>query len=43
MICDIEEREKSYHPSQLTRFSDKVGPEKLEEIMSRLIEELVDA
>ena len=26
MICDIEEREKPYHPSQLTRFRTCVGP-----------------
>ena len=42
MICDIEEREKPYHPSQMTRFRDKVGPERLEEIMGSLIEELVE-
>ena len=42
LICDIEEREKPYHPSQLTRFRDRVGPEKLEEIMNRLLEELVE-
>ena len=24
-ICDIEEKEKPYHPSQLTRFRNKVG------------------
>jgi transposase len=40
IICDIEEREKPYHPSQITRFRDRVGPERLEEIMSGLIEEL---
>ena len=32
MICDIEEREKPYHPSQLTRFRNRVGPERLETI-----------
>jgi len=42
LICDIEEREKPYHPSQMTRFRDRVGPEKLEEIMGGLIEELVE-
>jgi transposase len=42
MICDIEEREKPYHPSQMTRFRDRVGPERLEEIMGSLIEELVE-
>ena len=41
-ICDIEEREKPYHPSQLTRFRYKVGPERLEDIMNSLLEELVE-
>jgi transposase len=40
-ICDIEPREKPYHPSQMTRFRDKVGPERLELIMNSLVEELV--
>ncbi len=35
MICDIEEREKPYHPSQLTRFRTRVGPERLETIIVR--------
>jgi IS5 family transposase len=42
MICDIEEREKPYHPSQMTRFRDRVGPERLEEIMNKLVIELVE-
>jgi hypothetical protein len=29
MICDIEEHEKPYHPSQLIRFRNRVGPERL--------------
>jgi hypothetical protein len=29
MVCDIEEREKPYHPSQLTRFRSRVGLERL--------------
>lgn len=41
VICDIEEYEKPYHPSQMTRFRYRVGPERLEEIMGTLIEELV--
>ena len=41
-ICDIEEREKPYHPSQMTRFRDRVGPEMLEEIMGSLITEPVE-
>jgi len=40
-ICDIEEKEKPYHPSQLTRFRNKVGPKRLEDIMNSLLEELV--
>jgi len=42
LICDIEEREKPYHPSQMTRFRNKVGPERLESIMNSLIRELVE-
>jgi len=41
-ICDIEAREKPYHPSQLTRFRWRVGPERLERIMGRLVDELMD-
>ena len=41
-ICLIEEREKPYHPSQLTRFRNRVGTERLECIMSSLLEELVE-
>jgi len=41
-ICEIEEHEKPYHPSQLTRFRDRVGPERLEDIMNSLLEELVE-
>ena len=42
MICDIEEHEKPYHPSQITRFRDNVGPERLEELISGLVLELVE-
>lgn len=41
-ICDIEEREKPYHPSQLTRFRNRVGTERLECVMASLLEELVE-
>ncbi len=41
MICDIEEREKPYHPSQLTRFRTRVGPERLERIIASLVKELI--
>jgi len=42
IICDIEDREKPYHPSQLTRFRNRVGTERLECIMASLLEELVE-
>jgi transposase len=41
-ICDIEDRERPYHPSQLTRFRRRVGPERLEGIVKELVEELVE-
>ena len=42
IICDIEEKEKPYHPSQLTRFRNKIGPERFTDIMNSLVEELVE-
>ena len=41
-ICDIEDREKPYHSSQLTRFRNRVGPKRLECIMASLLEELTE-
>lgn len=41
-ICDIEEHEKPYHPSQLSRFRNRVGPDRLEGVMNRLLGELVE-
>jgi len=41
-ICDIEEHEKPYHPSQLTRFRNRVGPERFEAVMNRLLEGLTE-
>jgi len=41
-ICDIEDEGRPYHPSQLTRFRKRVGPERLERIMNGMIEELVE-
>ncbi len=41
MICDIEEREKPNHPSQLTRFRIPVGPERLERIIVSLVKGLI--
>jgi transposase len=40
VMCDIKAGEKPYHPSQLTRFRNRVGAERLERIMNRLVEEL---
>jgi hypothetical protein len=42
-ICDIEEHEKPYHPSQLTRFRKRMGPERLETIMEHILARLRDA
>jgi len=36
----IEEYEKPYHLSQLNRLRDRVGPERLEDIMNSLREDL---
>ena len=41
-ICDIEDHDRPYHPSQITRFRRNVGPERLEGIMNNLVEELVE-
>ena len=41
-ICDVEAEQKPYHPSQLTRFRKRVAPERLEKIMNRIIDELVE-
>ena len=42
-LCDIEDYEKPYHPSQLTRFRKRLGPERLERIMDGLVGKLRDA
>jgi len=39
----MEEREKPYHPSQMSRFRQRVGPERLERIMETLVGRLRDA
>ena len=41
-VCDIEAAEKPYHPSQLTRFRNRVGVERLESIMNTLVDELIE-
>jgi transposase len=42
-LCDIEDYEKPYHPSQLTRFRQRVGPERLELVMETIVRRLGDA
>jgi len=39
-VCDIEDYEKPYHPSQLCRFRKRIGPERLERIMDSILEKL---
>jgi len=41
-ICDVEAEQKPYHPSQLTRFRNRVGLDRLERIMNRMIDELME-
>jgi hypothetical protein len=41
-VCTIEEDEKPYHPSQLTRFRERIGPERLEQIMNALLTRLME-
>ena len=41
-ICDIEDYQKPYHPTQLTRFRDRLGVKRLEEIMHTMLDELID-
>jgi IS5 family transposase len=40
-ICDIETDQRPYHPSQMTRFRNRIGIERLERIMDRMVEELL--
>ena len=42
-LCDIEEYEKPYHPSQLTRFRQRLGTERLESLMETIIDRLRNA
>jgi transposase len=42
-LCDIEDYKKPYHPSQLTRFRQRIGPERLEAIMEYILARLKDA
>jgi len=40
-VCDIEAEQKPYHPTQMTRFRNRIGIEKLERIMGGLVDELL--
>jgi len=42
-LCDIKDGEKPYGRSTLMRFRQRVGPEKLQRIMSQLVKELDQA
>ena len=42
-LCDIEDYEKPYHPSQLSRFKQRLGPERLEKIMENIVDKLRNA
>ena len=42
-VCDVEENEKPYHPTQLTRFRNRVDVERLERIMNGLVHEMIKA
>ena len=42
-ICDIEGHEKPYHPSQLCRFRQRIGPDRLERLIEAIVEKLRDA
>ncbi len=40
LLCDVREGEKPYHPSILSRFRKRIGPEALEEIMMHAVKQL---
>jgi len=40
LLCDIKQGEKPYHPSILSRFRKRIGPEALEEIMTHAVKQL---
>ena len=40
-LCDLEEEQKPYHPSQLTRFRNRIGAKRLERIMKKMIRRLL--
>ncbi len=40
-VCDIEAEQKPYHPTQITRFRNRIGVTRLERIMGGLVDELL--
>ena len=40
MLCDVKEGEKPYHPSILSRFRKRIGPEAFQEIMAHCVKQL---
>ena len=40
-LCDLEAEQKPYHPSQLTRFRNRIGTKRLEKIMKKMIRTLL--
>jgi transposase len=43
IVCDLEAEQKPYHPTQLTRFRNRIGTKRLERIMNRMIRRLLKA
>ena len=40
LLCDIKDGEKPYHPSILSRFRERIGPEALQQVMAHCVKQL---
>jgi hypothetical protein len=40
LLCDIKDGEKPYHPSTLSRFRKRIGPEALQQVMAHCVKQL---
>jgi transposase len=40
MLCDIKDGEKPYHPSILSRFRKRIGPEAFQQVMAHCVKQL---
>jgi hypothetical protein len=40
LLCDIKEGEKPYHPSTLSRFRKRIGPDAFQQIMTHCVKQL---